>query len=148
MLPLVIWGARASLAIGLIATALTVVLGSADRLARRALPRFLGRALMHVTDWFIALPSLPLAISLAAVIGQGPTSITIAIVVTSWTPTARLVRAQTLAVEARPFVERAKALGAGHYPDHAAARAAQCRAADPGVEHADGGERDPVRDDA
>ena len=69
---------------------------------------------MHVTDWFIALPGLPLAISLAAVIGQGPLSITIAIAVTSWTGTARLVRAQTLAVEARPFVERARVLGAGN----------------------------------
>ena len=69
---------------------------------------------MAVTDWFIALPSLPLAISLAAVLGQGDTSITIAIAVTSWPGTARLIRAQTLGVEARPFIERAKALGAGH----------------------------------
>jgi peptide/nickel transport system permease protein len=41
-------------------------------------------------------------------------SITIAIAITSWTATARLVRAQTLAVEARPFVERARVLGAGN----------------------------------
>jgi peptide/nickel transport system permease protein len=53
-----------------------------------------------------------LAIALAAVLGQGDTSITAAIAITSWSPTARLVRAQTLAVEARPFVERAHALGA------------------------------------
>jgi peptide/nickel transport system permease protein len=46
------------------------------------------------------------------VLGQGTASITIAIAVTSWTGTARLVRAQTLAVEARPFIERARALGA------------------------------------
>jgi peptide/nickel transport system permease protein len=68
--------------------------------------------LMHVTDWFIALPALPLAIALAAVLGQGATSITIAIALTSWTGTARLVRAQVLAVEGRPFIERARALGA------------------------------------
>ena len=67
---------------------------------------------MAVTDWFIALPALPLAIALAAVLGQGDASITIAIAVTSWPGTARLIRAQTLAVEARPFIERAKALGA------------------------------------
>ncbi|XHM95387.1 ABC transporter permease [Peterkaempfera sp. SMS 1(5)a] len=69
---------------------------------------------MHLTDWFIALPSLPLAISLAAVMGQGSGSITVAIGVTSWASTARLVRAQTLTVEARPFIERARALGAGN----------------------------------
>jgi peptide/nickel transport system permease protein len=48
------------------------------------------------------------------VLGQGSVSITIAIVVTSWTTTARLVRAQTLAVGGRPFIERARALGAGN----------------------------------
>jgi peptide/nickel transport system permease protein len=68
--------------------------------------------LMHVTDWFIALPALPLAIALAAVLGQGAASITIAIALTTWTGTARLVRAQVLAVEGRPFIERARALGA------------------------------------
>ena len=69
---------------------------------------------MHLTDWFIVLPGLPLAISLSVVLGQGTLSIVIAIAVTSWTGTARLVRAQTLAVEARPYVERGKALGAGN----------------------------------
>ena len=112
VLLLVIWGARPSLTIGLIATALTMVLGSAIGLLAGHYEGFFGRGLMHVTDWFIALPSLPLAIALAAVLGQGGRSITIAIAVTSWPGTARLVRAQTFAVEARPFIERAKALGA------------------------------------
>ena len=114
VLLLVIWGARASLAIGMIATACTVVIGSAIGLLAGHFGGVIGRVLMAVTDWFIALPPLPLAISLAAVLGQGDASITIAIAVTSWTGTARIVRAQTLAVEARPYVERAHALGAGH----------------------------------
>jgi peptide/nickel transport system permease protein len=114
VLLLLIWGARASLAIGVIATLLAMVLGSAIGLVAGHYQQWLGRGLMHVTDWFIALPSLPLAISLAAVLGQGATSITIAIAITSWTATARLVRAQTLAVEARPSIERARALGAGN----------------------------------
>jgi peptide/nickel transport system permease protein len=112
VLLLVIWGARPSLTIGLIATALTMLLGSGIGLLAGHYEGFFGRGLMHVTDWFIALPSLPLAIALAAVLGQGARSITIAIAVTSWPGTARLVRAQTFAVEARPFIERAKALGA------------------------------------
>ena len=44
-----------------------------------------------------------------------PVTIIIAIGVTAWPTTARLVRAQTLAVEARPYIERAKALGGGHW---------------------------------
>jgi peptide/nickel transport system permease protein len=112
VLDLVIWGSRTSLAIGILATALTMILGAGIGLVAGHSQGFTGRMMMHVTDWFIALPGLPLAIALAAVLGQGATSITIAIAVTAWTGTARLVRAQTLAVEARPFIERARALGA------------------------------------
>jgi peptide/nickel transport system permease protein len=113
VLDLLIWGARESLAIGLIATVLTMILGSSIGLLAGHYGGVVSRVLMAITDWFIALPALPLAIALAAVLGQGNTSITIAIAVTSWPGTARLIRAQTLAVEARPFIERAKALGAG-----------------------------------
>jgi peptide/nickel transport system permease protein len=112
VLLLLIWGTRPSLAIGVIATVLTMILGSAIGLLSGHYGGLLSRVLMAVTDWFIALPALPLAIALAAVLAQGDTSITIAIAVTSWPGTARLIRAQTLAVEARPFVERARALGA------------------------------------
>lgn len=114
VIKLLIWGSRPSLVVGIIATMLTMVLGSVIGLVAGHYQGVAGKALMTVTDWFIALPGLPLAISLSAVIGQGDTSITIAIAVTSWTATARLVRAQTLAVEARPFVERARVLGAGN----------------------------------
>lgn len=112
VLDLLIWGTRPSLAIGVIATVLTMLLGSVIGLLAGHYGGTTSRILMAVTDWFIALPALPLAIALAAVLGQGDTSITIAIAVTSWPGTARLIRAQALAVEARPFIERAKALGA------------------------------------
>ena len=114
ILLLVIWGARSSLSIGLMSTALTMVLGSSVGLLAGHYGGWIGKGLMHLTDWFIALPGLPLAMSLAAVMGQGTASITVAIGVTSWASTARLVRAQTLSVEARPFIERARALGAGN----------------------------------
>lgn len=114
VLLLTIWGSRPSLVVGIIATALTMVVGAVIGLVAGHYEGWVGRALMTLTDWFIVLPSLPLAISLSAVMGQGDASITIAIAVTSWTGTARLVRAQTLAVEARPYVERARALGAGN----------------------------------
>lgn len=112
ILTLLIWGTRPSLAIGVLATALTMIVGSAIGLVSGHYGGILSRMLMALTDWFIALPTLPLAIALAAVLGQGDTSITIAIAVTSWPGTARLIRAQTLSVEARPFIEREKALGA------------------------------------
>jgi len=112
ILTLLIWGTRPSLAIGVLATALTMIVGSSIGLLAGHYGGVVSRVLMALTDWFIALPALPLALALAAVLGQGDTSITIAIAVTTWPGTARLIRAQTLAVEARPFIERAKALGA------------------------------------
>ncbi|HEY1919742.1 MAG TPA: ABC transporter permease [Streptosporangiaceae bacterium] len=112
ILTLLIWGTRPSLAIGVMATVLTMIVGSSIGLLAGHYGGVTARILMALTDWFIALPALPLALALAAVLGQGDTSITIAIAVTSWPGTARLIRAQTLAVEARPFIERAKALGA------------------------------------
>jgi peptide/nickel transport system permease protein len=112
ILTMLIWGTRESLAIGVIATAATMVVGSVIGLLAGHYSGIMSRLLMALTDWFIALPSLPLAIALAAVLGQGQASITIAIAVTSWPGTARLIRAQTMAVEARPFIERARALGA------------------------------------
>lgn len=114
ILTLVIWGARASLFVGVVAALLALVLGTVIGMLAGHYGGLFGRGLMMVTDWFIALPSLPLAIALSSAIGRGDKAITIAIAVTSWTATARLVRAQTLAVEARPFIERARVLGAGN----------------------------------
>ena len=112
VLALLVWGSRASLAVGVIATLLTMLVGSVIGLVAAHQGGWVGSLLMHFTDWFLALPQLPLAIALAAVLGQGQTSIMVAIAVTSWPGTARLVRAQALAVEARPFIERARILGA------------------------------------
>lgn len=112
VLALVIWGSRSSLAVGVVATVMTILIGTSIGLVAAHSPGWLGSGLMHLTNWFLALPSLPLAIGLAAVLGQGSLSIMIAIAVASWPGTARLVRAQALAVEARPYVERARVLGA------------------------------------
>ena len=111
VLALLIWGSRSSLAVGIIATLLTMLVGSVIGLVAAHQGGWVGSGLMHITDWFLALPQLPLAIALAAVLGQGQASIMVAIAVTSWPGTARLVRAQALTVEARPFIERARLLG-------------------------------------
>jgi peptide/nickel transport system permease protein len=71
--------------------------------------------LMRVTDWFLVLPSLITALVLAAILGGSTFTIIMAIGVTTWPSTARLIRAQTLSVEARPYIERSKALGGGHW---------------------------------
>lgn len=106
---------------GFLATAVSVVLGTLVGMTAGhfgasggAAGRIVSSALMRVTDWFLVLPTLVLAVALAAVLPRGTGTIIIAIGLTVWPATARLVRAQTLAVEARPYVERARALGGGH----------------------------------
>ncbi|NUW10943.1 ABC transporter permease, partial [Streptomyces sp. CAI-21] len=69
---------------------------------------------MRITDWFLVMPTLVLAIALSTVMARSLWTTILAIGVTTWPTTARLVRAQTLAVESRPYIERARALGGGH----------------------------------
>ena len=59
------------------------------------------------------IPFLPLAIVLATVLGRSLFNIVLVIGVTSWPGTALLIRSQTLSIKERPYLERARALGAG-----------------------------------
>lgn len=108
------WGARISLIVGLSATLLSVVIGTIFGILAAHFGGWTSTVLMRVTDFFLVLPSLVLAIALSTVLERGLSTIILAIGVTSWPQTARLVRAQTLTVEARPYIERARALGGGH----------------------------------
>jgi peptide/nickel transport system permease protein len=109
------WGSRTSLLIGFLAALLSMVIGTVLGIAAGHFRGWLGAIILRITDWFLVLPSLVTALVLAAILGGSTATIIIAIGVTSWPSTARLIRAQTLAVEARPYIERSLALGAGHW---------------------------------
>jgi peptide/nickel transport system permease protein len=115
VLALVVWGARVSLLVGISATVISMVIGTLVGVASGHFGSWLGAILERLTDWFLVIPFLPLAIVLATVLGSSLRNVIIVIGVTSWPGTARLVRAQTLTVEARPYLERARALGGGHW---------------------------------
>lgn len=114
LLGLLIWGARISLAVGLLAAALSVAIGTLVGIIAGHYGGWFSTVLMRITDWFLVMPSLVLAIVLATVLSHSVWTVILAIGIASWPTTARLVRAQTLAVESRPYIERAKALGGGH----------------------------------
>ncbi|WP_030784410.1 ABC transporter permease [Streptomyces sp. NRRL S-920] len=114
LLGLLVWGARISLSVGLLAAVLSVAIGTLVGITAGHFKGWYSTVIMRVTDWFLVMPTLVLAIALASVMSRSIWTIILAIGVTTWPTTARLVRAQTLAVESRPYIERARALGGGH----------------------------------
>jgi len=109
-----IWGARISLLIGFTATLLCMVIGAVVGIVAGHYGKVTDNLLMRVTDWFLVVPFLPLAIVLAKTLGPSLGVIIFVIGITSWPGTARIIRAQAMAVETRPYLERSRALGAGH----------------------------------
>jgi peptide/nickel transport system permease protein len=107
-----VWGSRISLFVGIAATVLTITLGSLIGVTSGFFGGRVDAVLMRITEWFLVIPFLPLAIVLAAVLGRSVWNIIFVIGVTSWPATARLVRAQVLTVKQRLFVDRARSLGA------------------------------------
>jgi peptide/nickel transport system permease protein len=115
VLALVVWGTRVSLLVGVAATVISMGIGTLVGIASGHYRGLIATGLERLTDWFLVIPFLPLAIVLATVLGQSLLNIIIVIGVSSWPSTARLVRAQTLSVEARPYLERARVLGGGNW---------------------------------
>ncbi|WP_327656638.1 ABC transporter permease [Streptomyces sp. NBC_00483] len=114
VLALLVYGARVSLTVGLLAAFLCVAIGTVIGIVAGHFRGWFSTVLMRITDWFLVMPTLVLAIALATVMDRSMWTVIIAIGVTTWPTTARLVRAQTLSVEARPYIERARALGGSH----------------------------------
>ncbi len=113
VLGLLLWGSRASLLVGFSATAIAMVIGTLFGMAAGHFTGLARAVVLRIIDFFLVVPSLVLAIVLSTVLSRGLSTIIIAIGVTCWAQTARVVRAQTLTIETRPYIERARALGAG-----------------------------------
>jgi peptide/nickel transport system permease protein len=107
-----VWGARISLLVGLAATAIAIVLGALVGISAGYFGGWFAAVMMRLTEWFLVIPFLPLAIVLAAVLGPSVQNIILVIGITSWPVTARIVRAQVLSLKERLYVERSRALGA------------------------------------
>ncbi|WP_329160202.1 ABC transporter permease [Streptomyces anulatus] len=114
LLALMLWGTRVSLTVGLLAAFLSVAIGTLIGITAGHFKGWYATVIMRVTDWFLVMPTLVLAIALATVLSRSVWTTILAIGVTTWPTTARLVRAQTLSVESRPYIERSRALGGGH----------------------------------
>jgi peptide/nickel transport system permease protein len=110
-----VWGARTSLLVGLVATVLAVLIGSIVGILAGFFGGRFGGLLMRLTEWFLVIPFLPLAIVLAAILGPSVRNIILVIGITSWPFPARLIRAQVLTLKERDYVDRSRALGASNW---------------------------------
>lgn len=108
----VIWGSRASLAIGVITALVATSLGTLVGLVAGYFGGTLDGVLMRIADLVLVVPFLPLMILLAAYLGPSFYNLLLVMVLLMWARPARVIRSQVLTVRTWTFVEAAKAAGA------------------------------------
>jgi peptide/nickel transport system permease protein len=107
----IVHGARVSLVIGLVATLVAVVIGVTIGALAGYFGGVVDDALMRVTEFFQTIPGFVLLIVLVALFTPSVVSIIVAIGLVSWTPVARIVRGEFLALRTREFVQAAVLMG-------------------------------------
>jgi len=107
-----VYGARISLTVGIVATFISVVVG----LFFGALSGYYGgvtdSVVMRLTDVFLAFPYILLAILLISLMGMGLGPVLVAIGILGWTTIARVFRSSILSVKQNDYIEAARAMGA------------------------------------
>ena len=111
----VIYGARASLSVGIMATAISTVIG----LVMGALAGFYGgiwdTIIMRFADIFLAFPYVLFVVAMIAVIGRSLTNVFIAVGILGWPSIARVFRSAILTVKENDYVDAARAMGASDF---------------------------------
>lgn len=108
-------GARLSLALGLGARGISVVLGGFLGFLAGFRGGRVDSVVMRAADVFFAFPSLLLLVGITAALEPGLQVVCVALGLVGWAEVARLVRAETLSIRERPFIAAARALGTPEY---------------------------------
>jgi peptide/nickel transport system permease protein len=109
----VVLGTRVSLRIGLIITLLAAAIGVPLGIVAGYVGSPLGETIMRVTDIFLSVPALVLALAIVGALGPGITNVIVALGLVWWPGYVRLVQSKTLALKGQVFVEAARAVGTG-----------------------------------
>ena len=104
-------GARVSLTVGATAAAAVIGVGILVGTLSGFLGGFVDNILMRITEAVQSIPAFLLALALVSVMGASTTSVVIAIALSSWPPSARLVRAEVLRVRTLDYVDAARVVG-------------------------------------
>jgi len=108
----VLFGARVSLAVGLISAAVSVLIGATIGATAGYAGRWLDDVLMRATDAMLCIPRLPLLMIAAAFVRPSVLLLVIFVGVVGWMETARVVRASVQSLAQRDYVTAARAMGA------------------------------------
>ena len=113
LLSRLIFGARTSLIIGIVANGVAVLVGTLLGVVAGYLGGWIGAGIMRFTDLMMAFPALLLAIALAAIFSPSLWIVALVIAMVNWVQVARVVYTQTRALVEKDFIEASRALGAG-----------------------------------
>jgi len=109
-----VFGARLSLGVALAAVSFSVMLGTVIGLVAGYFGGWIDMLLMRITDMFLGFPALILAMAVVAIMGPSTVNLIIAMVLVFWTEYARTIRATTLSLRQRAWVDAARSSGASH----------------------------------
>ena len=112
LLSRLLYGARTSLMIGVVANGAAVTLGTLLGVVAGYVRGWVGAAIMRFTDLMMAFPALLLAIALAAIFTPSLWIVAMVIALVNWVQIARVIYTETTALAAREYIEAARALGA------------------------------------
>jgi peptide/nickel transport system permease protein len=107
----ILYGARVSLTIGIVANGLAMLIGVIVGSLGGYFSGWPSAVLMRVTDVMMSFPILLLALALAAVLKPGIGLVIFVIAMSYWAPVARIIHGQVLAMKTRDFIDAARALG-------------------------------------
>lgn len=111
----IIYGARVSLKVGIIAMGIAIIIGTLMGLIAGYYGGFIDSFIMRLVDVMLAFPTLFLILAIVAVLEPNIYLIMVVIGLTGWMDVARLVRAEVLSLKEREFVLASKAIGASSY---------------------------------
>jgi peptide/nickel transport system permease protein len=110
----IFWGTRVTLVIVLLVVISVGPIGIVIGTVAGFFGGWVDRALMRITDIFLAFPRLVLALAFAAVLGPGIENAIISIAFTAWPPYARVARAETMVVRNADYISAARIQGASN----------------------------------
>jgi len=110
---MVAYGARTTLMIGLFASLTATIIGVTVGATAAYRGGWVDEVLMRFTELFQTIPNIIFVLTIVSILGQKIENITIAVGLVTWTPIARLTRAEFLSLRDRDFVQACRAMGMG-----------------------------------